>query len=59
VSLVEMKKIVWMNKSNKQLCVTIPKNLGIKEGDVVSVEKEKIKKIVYSNYCRYGYLPNQ
>ncbi|MBU1321066.1 MAG: hypothetical protein KKF46_01800 [Nanoarchaeota archaeon] len=54
-----MKKIVWMNKSNKQLCVTIPKNLGIKEGDVVSVEKEKIKKIVYSNYCRYGYLPNQ
>jgi len=44
-----MKKIVWLNKSNGQLCVTIPKNSGIKEGDLVSVEKEKIKRIVYSS----------
>lgn len=44
-----MKKVVWLNKSNGQLCVTIPKNSGIKEGDIVSVEKEKIKIIVYSS----------
>ena len=43
-----MKKVVWENKSNKQLCVTIPKNSGIKSGDIVNIEKEKIKKIVYS-----------
>ena len=44
-----MKKIVWLNKSNGQLCVTIPKGSGIKEGDIVNVEKEKIKTIVYSS----------
>lgn len=43
-----MKKIVWLNKSNGQLCVTIPKDSGIKEGDIVTVEKEKTKKIVYT-----------
>lgn len=43
-----MKKVVWENKSNKQLCVTIPKNSGIKSGDIVNIEKQKIKKIVYS-----------
>lgn len=55
-----MKKIVWLNKSNRQLCVTIPKNSGIKEGDIVSIEKEKIKKIVYSpvtaDLFHYGHL---
>ncbi|MBC8500889.1 MAG: adenylyltransferase/cytidyltransferase family protein [Nanoarchaeota archaeon] len=55
-----MKKIVWLNKSNGQLCVTIPKNSGIKEGDIVSIEKEKIKKIVYSfttaDLFNYGQL---
>ena len=43
-----MKRVVWENKSNKQLCVTIPSSSGLKAGDVVSVEKEKIRKIVYS-----------
>ena len=55
-----MKKSVWLNKSNGQLCVTIPKGSGIKEGDVVSLEKEKIKKIVYSSVTgdmfHYGHL---
>jgi len=55
-----MKKVVWENKSNKQLCATIPKNSGIKAGDVVNIEKEKINKIVYSsivgNPFHYGHL---
>jgi len=55
-----MKKIVWANKSNGQLCVTIPKGSGIKEGDVVSVDKEKIKTIVYTTVTgdlfHYGHL---
>ena len=55
-----MKKVVWENKSNKQLCVTIPVNSGIKSGDIVSIEKEKIKKIVYSSVVgspfHYGHL---
>ena len=44
-----MKKAVWENKSNGQLCVTIPKESGIKAGEIVNIEKEKIKKIVYSS----------
>ena len=55
-----MKRVVWANKSNGQLCVTIPKNSGIKEGDIVSIEKEKIKSIVYSSVTgdlfHYGHL---
>lgn len=55
-----MKRVVWENRSNKQLCVTIPKNSGIKEGDIVSIEKEKIAKIVYScvtaDLFHYGHL---
>ncbi|MFH1173769.1 MAG: adenylyltransferase/cytidyltransferase family protein [archaeon] len=55
-----MKKIVWENKSNRQLCVTIPKDSGIKAGDIVNVEKEKIKRIVYSyvtgDLFHYGHL---
>ncbi len=55
-----MKKVVWLNKSNGQLCVTIPKNSGIKDGDIVSIEKEKIKTIVYSyvtgDLFHYGHL---
>jgi cytidyltransferase-like protein len=55
-----MKKVVWLNKSNGQLCVTIPKGSGIKEGDIVSIEKEKIKVIVYSSVTgdlfHYGHL---
>lgn len=55
-----MKKIVWANKSNGQLCVTIPKNSGVKEGDIVNVTKEKIRKIAYSaitaDMFHYGHL---
>jgi len=55
-----MKKIVWANKSNGQLCLTIPKGSGIKEGDIVNVEKEKIKSIVYTpltaDMFHYGHL---
>ena len=55
-----MKKMVWINKSNGQLCLTIPKDSGIKEGDIVNVEKEKIKSIVYScvtaDLFHYGHL---
>ena len=55
-----MKKIVWLNKSNGQLCITIPKDSGVKEGDIVNVEKEKIKSIVYSSVTgdlfHYGHL---
>lgn len=55
-----MKKVVWLNKSNGQLCVTIPKNSGVKEGDIINIEKEKIKRIVYSSVTgdlfHYGHL---
>lgn len=55
-----MKKVVWANKSNGQLCVTIPKGSGIKEGDIVNIEKEKINSIVYSSVTgdmfHYGHL---
>lgn len=55
-----MKKMVWLNKSNGQLCVTIPQGSGIKEGDIISIEKEKIKTIVYTvvtaDLFHYGHL---
>lgn len=55
-----MKKVVWENKSNGQLCVTIPKGSGMKVGDIVSLEKEKIKRIVYTTVAadlfHYGQL---
>lgn len=55
-----MKKQVWENKSNGQLCVTIPKNSGIKAGEIVNIEKKKINKIVYSpitaDLFHYGHL---
>ncbi len=55
-----MKRVVWLNKSNGQLCVTIPKGSGVKEGDIVSVEKDKIKSIVYTSVTgdlfHYGHL---
>lgn len=55
-----MKKVVWANKSNGQLCVTIPKGSGINSGDIVSIEKGKIRKIVYSSVTadlfHYGHL---
>lgn len=55
-----MKKVVWLNKSNKQLCVTIPKGSGIKEGDIISMQKMKINTVVYSSVTadmfHYGHL---
>src|SRR3989344_4082246 len=55
-----MKKVVWKNKSNGQLCATIPKDSGIKEGEIVTVEKTRIKKVVYSfvtgDLFHYGHL---
>lgn len=52
--------MVWKNRSNGQLCVTVPKNSGIKEGDIVSLEKEKVKTVVYSyvtgDLFHYGHL---
>lgn len=55
-----MKKQVWENKSNGQLCVTIPKGSGIKAGDVVNIAKDKIQKVVYSfvvaDMFHYGHL---
>jgi len=55
-----MKKIVWKNKSNNQLCITIPKSSNIKEGDLVDIQKTTIKKIAYSGVVadlfHYGHL---
>ena len=55
-----MKKIVWKNKSNGQLCITIPINCGINEGDVVELNKSRIKRISYSavvaDLFHYGHL---
>lgn len=55
-----MKRTVWANKSNGQLCVTIPSNSGIIKGDLVNIEKEKIKTIVYTSVTgdlfHYGHL---
>jgi len=55
-----MKKVVWTNKSNNQLCVTIPKGAGIKVGEIVNIEKEKIRRIIYSSVVgepfHYGHL---
>ena len=55
-----MKKVVWKNKSNNQLCITIPKNSGLKEGDLVDIKKGTIKQIAYSGVVadlfHYGYL---
>ena len=33
---------VWMNKASKQLLISIPKDLGIKEGDYVEIKKIKV-----------------
>jgi cytidyltransferase-like protein len=55
-----MKGIVWKNKSNGQLCVTVGKNTGIQDGDIVEMRKKKLKLIVYSpvvgDLFHYGHL---
>lgn len=52
--------MVWANKSNGQLCVTIPHDSGIKEGDTIQIEKENIQTIVYTpvtaDLFHYGHL---
>lgn len=55
-----MKKVVWKNKSNGQLCITIPRGSDIQEGDTVDIKKASIKKIAYSGVVadlfHYGHL---
>ncbi len=55
-----MKRVVWANKSNGQLCITIPKNSGINDGEIVNVEKDKARIVVYSfvvaDLFNYGHL---
>ncbi|MCK5282796.1 MAG: adenylyltransferase/cytidyltransferase family protein [Nanoarchaeota archaeon] len=55
-----MKKRVWKNKSNGQLCVTIPNDSDIRDGDIVEINKASIKKIAYSgtvaDLFHYGHL---
>ncbi len=58
--MLYLKGIVWKNKSNGQLCVTVGKNKGIQDGDIVEVRKKKLKKLVYSpvvgDLFHYGHL---
>ncbi len=60
VKVLSMKKVVWRNKSNNQLCITIPKDSGLKEGDAVEIKKSSIKRIAYSGVVgdlfHYGHL---
>lgn len=55
-----MKQSIWKNKTNNQLCVTIPKKSGFKVGDLVSIEKTKAKIIIYSSvasdFFHFGHL---
>src|SRR3989344_4226238 len=55
-----MKRVVWANKSNGQLCVTIPKEVDIKEGDFVEVRKALVQRISYigivGDLFHYGHL---
>ncbi len=55
-----MKRTVWKNKSNGQLCLTIPRNSGIKDGDIVDLKKSQIKRISYigvvADLFHYGHL---
>ncbi|UCD03749.1 MAG: adenylyltransferase/cytidyltransferase family protein [Candidatus Woesearchaeota archaeon] len=58
--MYKLKKVVWKNKSNGQLCVTIPRGLGIKEGHILELKKVDIKKIAYlgivGDLFHYGHL---
>src|SRR3989304_2300235 len=55
-----MKAKVWKNKSNGQLCITIAKNSGVREGDLVEVDQPKVRTIAYSGVVadmfHYGHL---
>jgi hypothetical protein len=43
---VEVIKVVWLNKSNGQKCVTIPKSSDIQVGDPVKIIKMEVKEDV-------------
>jgi len=55
-----MKRVVWANKSNGQLCVTIPKEVDVKEGDFVEIKKAPLQRISYlgivGDLFHYGHL---
>ena len=55
-----MKRSVWENKSNGQLCVTIPKDSGIKPGEMVEIKPRPIKSVAFSfvtgDLFHYGHL---
>lgn len=55
-----MKRAVWKNKFNNQLCITIPKGSEVNEGDIVEVKKSQIKCISYmgvvADLFHYGHL---
>ena len=55
-----IKQKIWENKSNGQLCLTIPKNAGFKGGDLVELRESKVRKVVYSvvvaDLFHYGIL---
>lgn len=55
-----MKRVIWKNKPNSQLCVTIPVGSGMQEGDIVDVNKALVKKVAYSaivgDLFHYGHL---
>jgi len=55
-----LKQRVWKNIANEQLCITIPNNSGLVEGDYVEVRKNRISRITYSGVVgdlfHYGHL---
>ncbi len=55
-----MKRTVWQNKSNGQLCITIPRNSSITEGEIVEVQKSGIATVSYigvvGDLFHYGHL---
>jgi len=55
-----MLQKVWRNKSNNQLCITIPSGSPFNDGDYLEVSKAEIKRIAYSgvvgDFFHYGHL---
>ncbi|MBI4053506.1 MAG: hypothetical protein HY394_05740 [Candidatus Diapherotrites archaeon] len=55
-----MKQKIWINKSNGQLCVTVPKDSGMRDGMFVDIRQAKIEKVVYTSVVadlfHYGIL---
>ena len=42
---------VWKNKSNGQLCITIPHDAGFIDGDHIRYDRPKVNVIIYSFVC--------